>query len=85
MIIVDIFDVWGIYDMGLFFNSFRNENILTRIHYVSKWVEVIPIGTNETRVVISFIRENIFAQYKMLLPSLVIKGLILTIGTLMLC
>jgi len=46
-------------------NSFRNEYILLCVNYVSKWVEVIPIRTNKSRVVKRFLGENIFARYEM--------------------
>ena len=37
---------------------------------MSTWTEAIPTGMNEARVVIKFLRENIFAKYGM--PSLII-------------
>jgi len=46
IIIVDIFNVWGIDFIGPFPNSFGNEYILLCVDYVSKWVEAIPIRTN---------------------------------------
>ena len=33
--------------------------------YVSKWVEAIPTRTNDARVVVKFLRENIFARFGM--------------------
>lgn len=44
IIVVDIFDVWGIDFMGSFPTSFGNEYILLAVDYVSKWVEAIPTG-----------------------------------------
>jgi len=49
--------------MGPFPISFGNVYILLAVDYVSKWVEVIPTRTNEARVVIKFLRENIFSKY----------------------
>ena len=46
--------------MGPFYISFGNAYILLVVDYVSKWIEAIPIRTNEGRVVIKFLRENIF-------------------------
>jgi len=43
--------VWAIDFMGPFLNSFGNEYILWCMDYMSKWVEVIPIRTNESKVV----------------------------------
>jgi len=65
IIVVVIFDVWGIDFMGSFSNSFGNEYILMCVDYVSKWVDVIPTRTNESKVVVRFLRENIFARYAM--------------------
>jgi len=65
IIVVDIFNVWGIDFMGLFPNLFGNEYILVCVHYVSKWVEVIPTRTNESKVVVRFLRENIISTYGM--------------------
>jgi len=71
IIVVDIFDVWGIDFMGPFPNSFGHEYILLCVDYVSKWVEAIPARTNESRVVVKFLRENIFTRYGM--PRLIIS------------
>ena len=59
IIMLEIFDVWGIDFMGPFPSSFANEYILLAMDYVSKWVEVIPSRTNEAKVVVKFfIRED---------------------------
>jgi len=54
--------VWGIDFIGQFSSSFENEYILLTVDYVSKWIEAIPTRTNDARVVIKFLRENIFAR-----------------------
>ena len=59
IIIVEIFDVWGIDFIGQFPISFRNVYILLAIDYVSKWIEAIPTRTNEARVVVKFLSKNI--------------------------
>ena len=61
--IVEIFDVWGIDFMDPFSNSFGNMYILLVVDYVSKWVEAIPSKTNDNKVVISFIKSNIFSHF----------------------
>ena len=63
--VVEIFDVWGINFMGPFPCSFGNEYILLAIDYVSKWVEAMLSKTTEARVVVKFLRENIFSRYGM--------------------
>jgi len=65
IIIVDISDVWGIDFMWPFSNSFGNEYILLCVDYMSNWVHAIPIRTNESRVVMKFLKESIFAKYRM--------------------
>ncbi|RVW74887.1 hypothetical protein CK203_054599 [Vitis vinifera] len=43
ILIVELFDVWGIDFMGPFPMSFGNSYILVGVDYVSKWVEAIPL------------------------------------------
>jgi len=57
------FDVWGIDFMGPFPNSFGNQYILVVVDYVSKWVETIPSKTNDTKVVVKFLKVNIFSYF----------------------
>ena len=42
ILIVELFDIWGIDFMGPFPMSFGNSYILVGVDYVSKWVEAIP-------------------------------------------
>ncbi|WKA01512.1 hypothetical protein VitviT2T_019792 [Vitis vinifera] len=63
ILIVDLFDVWGIDFMGPFPMSFGNSYILVRVDYVSKWVEAIPCKHNDHRVVVKFLKENIFSRF----------------------
>jgi len=64
---VEIFDVWGINFMGPFSSSVGNQYILIEVDYVSKWVEAIPTRTNDSRVIIKFLKENIFCHFDTLL------------------
>ena len=63
ILIVKVFDVWGIDFMGPFPNSFGNLYILVTVDYVSKWVEAIACRTNDHKVVVNFLRENVFAPF----------------------
>ncbi|WJZ96790.1 hypothetical protein VitviT2T_015438 [Vitis vinifera] len=63
ILIVDLFDVWGIDFMGPFPMSFGNSYILVEVDYVSKWVEAIPCKHNDHRVVLKFLKENIFSRF----------------------
>ncbi|GJT82805.1 reverse transcriptase domain-containing protein [Tanacetum coccineum] len=44
-----VFDVWGIDFMGPFTKSHKSEYILVAIDYMSKWVEVEALPTNDAR------------------------------------
>ncbi len=63
IMVVDVFDVWGIDFMGPFPNSFGNLYILVAVDYASKWVEAIATKTNDHTVVCNFIQTNIFTRF----------------------
>ncbi|XP_016571210.2 uncharacterized protein LOC107869164 [Capsicum annuum] len=60
---VEIFDVWGIDFMGPFPPSKGNLYILMAVDYVSKWVEATASPTNDTRVVLKFVKKHIFSRF----------------------
>ena len=60
---IELFDVGGIDFLGPFPNSFGNQYILVVVDYVSKCVEAIPSRTNDNKVVIKFLKENIFLRF----------------------
>jgi len=72
IIIVEIFDVWRIHFTGPFSSSFENEYILLTVDYVFKWVDAVPTKTTEARVIVKFLRENIFSRYGM--PRVIINN-----------
>ena len=63
ILIIEIFDCWGIDFMGPFPPSFGYLYILLSVDYVSKWVEAIPTRTNDHKVVLKFIKEHIFSRF----------------------
>jgi hypothetical protein len=63
ILIVEIFDVWGIDFMGPFPPSFGYEYILVGVDYVPKWVEAVATKTNDHKVVVKFIQANIFSRF----------------------
>ncbi|XP_073304121.1 uncharacterized protein [Primulina huaijiensis] len=60
---IEIFDCWGIDFMGPFPPSFGYLYILVAVDYVSKWIEAIPCRTNDHKIVIKFLKENIFSRF----------------------
>nr|GEW41060.1 reverse transcriptase domain-containing protein [Tanacetum cinerariifolium] len=60
--ICEIFDVWSIDFMGLFPSSKGNKYILIAVDYLSKWVEAKALPTNDTRVVVKFLK-SLFSQF----------------------
>ena len=63
ILIIEIFDCWGIDFLGPLPPSCGYLYILLSIDYVSKWVEAIPKRTNDHKVVLKFIKEHIFSRF----------------------
>ncbi|RDY13999.1 gag-pol, partial [Mucuna pruriens] len=59
----EIFDVSGINFMGLFLVSNGYSYILLAVNYVSRWVEAIATKTNDAKVVVDFLKSNIFCRF----------------------
>ena len=55
ILVIELFDVWGIDFMGPFPSSYSNKYILVAIDYVSKWVEAVTLPTNDARVIVNFL------------------------------
>ncbi|GKB12955.1 reverse transcriptase domain-containing protein [Tanacetum coccineum] len=51
--VCEIFDVWGIDFMGSFPSLRGNKYILVAVDYLSKWVEVKALPTNDARVLLT--------------------------------
>nr|GFB23348.1 reverse transcriptase domain-containing protein [Tanacetum cinerariifolium] len=60
--VCEIFDVWGIDFMGPFPSSQGKMYILVAVDYLSKWVEVKALPTNDARVVVKFLK-SLFSQF----------------------
>nr|GEW85562.1 reverse transcriptase domain-containing protein [Tanacetum cinerariifolium] len=60
--VCQIFDVWGIDFMGPFPSSKGNKYILVEVDYLSKWVEVKTLPTNDARVVVKFLK-SLFSRF----------------------
>ena len=48
----------------------------TNTYYVSKWVESIPSKTNDNKIVIKFLKENMFSRFGT--PCAIISDIVLT-------
>ena len=64
ILVVDLFDVWGIDFMGPIPSSFGYIYILVGVDYVSKWVEAVPCRAADHRLVLKFLKENIFSRFR---------------------
>ncbi|CAL8121663.1 unnamed protein product [Prunus armeniaca] len=63
ILIVELFDVWGIDFMRSFPSSNGNPYILVIVEYVSKWVEAIAAPPNQGSVVLKFLQGVIFPRF----------------------
>ena len=54
ILVVQLFDVWGMDFMGPFPVSFGNIYILLAVDYVSKWVEAAAYPKNDANTVVGF-------------------------------
>ena len=63
ILVVQLFDVWGIDFMGPFPVSFGNIYILRAVDYVSKWVEVVACPKNDANTVVRFLQKNILSRF----------------------
>ena len=63
ILVIELFDVWGIDFMGPFPSSYSNKFIFVAVDYVSKWVEAVALPTNDARVVVNFLQKNIFYRF----------------------
>ena len=64
IMVVQLFDVWGIDFMGPFPSSFGNIYILLVVNYVSKWVEATACPKNDANTVIGFLQRNILSRFR---------------------
>ena len=63
IIVIQLFDVWGIDFMGPFLSSHGMKYILVAVHYVSKWVEAIALANNKGKSVTAFLKKDIFSRF----------------------
>ena len=61
ILVIKLFDVWGIDFMGPFPTSFGYTYILVGVDYVSKWVEAVPCRAADHKTVLKFLKERTFS------------------------
>ena len=49
--------------MGPFPSLYNNKYILLAVEHVSKWVEAIATHTNDAKVVLNFLKRDIFTKF----------------------
>lgn len=45
-------------------SSNDNTYILIAVNYLSKWVKVVSLTNNETRIIVAFLKKNIFTRFE---------------------
>ena len=63
ILVVQLFDIWGIDLMGPFQPSVGNLYILLTVDYVSKWVEAAACSKNDADTVMGFLQRNILSRF----------------------
>ncbi|CAN6585951.1 unnamed protein product [Malus baccata var. baccata] len=63
ILVIELFDIWGIDFMRPFPSSHGNLYILVAVDYVSKWVEAIASPTCKSSVVLGFLQNTIFPRF----------------------
>ncbi|WMV18842.1 hypothetical protein MTR67_012227 [Solanum verrucosum] len=63
ILMIELFDVWGIDFIGPFLSSYEMKYILVEVDYVSKFVETIVLPNNEGKNVTTFLKKNIFSRF----------------------
>ena len=62
IMVVQIFDLWGIDFMGPFTPLFGTLYIFLAMDYVSKWVEAIAFPINDAITVVGLIQKNVLSR-----------------------
>ena len=63
ILVVELFDVWGIDFIGPFPHSFGYVYILVGVDYVLKWVKAVSCRVENHKVVLKFLKKNIFSIF----------------------
>lgn len=61
MMVIELFDVYGIDFIGIYMSSYGMKYILVTIYYVSKWVEAIALPNKDWKSSTALLKKNIFS------------------------
>jgi len=61
---VEPFYCWEIDFIGSFPSSYSYLHILVCVDYVTKWVKAIPCIANDAKIVVNFLKKNIFTRFE---------------------
>jgi len=64
ILVIEIFNCWGIDFIGPFPPSFGFVYILGAVDYVLKWIKAIPNRNNDYKTMIKFLKENILSRFE---------------------
>ena len=63
ILVIEIFNCWGIDFMGPFPPSFGFVYIVVAMDYISKWIEAISSRNNDHKTLIKFLKETILSRF----------------------
>ncbi|XP_015074061.1 uncharacterized protein LOC107018167 [Solanum pennellii] len=63
ILVIELFDVWGINFIGPSVSSHGMKYILVAMDYLSKWMKAIALANNEWKSVNAFLEKNIFSRF----------------------
>ena len=63
ILVMQLFDVWGIDFKGPFPSSFENMYVLLAVDYLSKWVQATACSKNDANTVVGFLQRNILSIF----------------------
>ena len=63
ILVIELFDVWGIDFMGPFVSSHEMKYTLVAVDDVSKWVEAIALANNEGKSVTALLKKYILSRF----------------------
>lgn len=63
ILVLELFNIWGIDFMGPFMSSHRMKYILLVVDYISKRLEAVVLPNNKGKSITTFLKKNIFSKF----------------------